>query len=185
MAKFKVGDKVRVVSTAHSPGIHNRDHFIGKTLTIKSVNPNGTSWNPDGHYGFGGDASIYVFYDNELELVYFTKADLKDGMVVEYRKGKRRLVFNGTFTGIDGYLELSDFNDDLMYTADLTLCDSRDYDIVKVYDIKFVGKIPDIFDIHNLELIWERPEEEYKEMTVEEIEKALGCKIKVVGEKNG
>ena len=32
--------------------------------------------------------------------------------------------------------------------------------------------------------IWERPKEEYKEMTVEEIEKALGCKIKVVGEKN-
>lgn len=183
MAKFKVGDKVRVVSTAHSPGIHNRDHFIGKTLTIKSVNPNGTSWNPDGHYGFGGDASIYVFYDNELELVDFTKADLKDGMVVEYRKGKRRLVFNGTFTGMDGYLELSNYTDDLTYNYD-SYEDPRSFDIVKVYELEFIGKIPDMFSNHNLKLIWERPKEEYKEMTVEEIEKALGCKIKVVGEKN-
>jgi hypothetical protein len=39
-----------------------------------------------------------------------------------------------------------------------------------------------LFETSLLELVWERPEEEYyKEMTVEEIEKALGCKIKVVG----
>lgn len=35
----------------------------------------------------------------------FTKADLKSGMVVEYRNGKRRLVLNNGLVGKDGYYE--------------------------------------------------------------------------------
>ena len=39
----------------------------------------------------------------------FTKADLKDGMIVEYRDGKRRLVLNNRLIGKDGYYELNQY----------------------------------------------------------------------------
>ena len=43
----------------------------------------------------------------------FTKADLKDGMVVEYVDGRRRLVIGDTLYGTDGCLETDRYNENL------------------------------------------------------------------------
>lgn len=180
MSKFKVGDRVKVVKKSSLSTAGRKENYIGKIFTIKYVN-SADDFRYDLYDGF--ISTNYYWSDDELELVSFTKAHLKDGMVVEYRKGKRRLVFNNTFTGIDGYLEFSEFNDDLTYMKD-SYENPRNFDIVKVYELLFVGKLPDMFKDHNLKLLWERKEEpEFTEMTVAEIEEKLGYKIKVVADK--
>lgn len=81
----------------------------------------------------------------------FTKADLRDGMVVRKR----------------GYNRIGDYDDDLKcagYTGG---------DIVKVYRITpgSLGCIEEVFIKSNLELIWERTET--KKMTIEEMRQKL------------
>ena len=97
----------------------------------------------------------------------FTKADLKDGMVVEQRDGYMYLVLAGMVVRKRGYNRIGDYDDDLKcagYTGG---------DIVKVYRITpgLLGCIKDVFIKGNLELIWERKEP--KKMTVEEMRKKL------------
>lgn len=96
----------------------------------------------------------------------FTKADLKDGMVVEYNDNYfgKRLVIGGFLIGEDGYSDLGDYNENLKNVV-------SDLEIVRVYKIKRMGKISSIMYDGNLELIWERKEP--KKMTVEEMRKKL------------
>ena len=111
----------------------------------------------------------------------FTKADLKDGMVVEYRDGSLRMVLGDKLIGYNLYASLDNFTDTL------ELLDSQVFSMMtidKVY--KSTGEVlNEYFDTKKLTLIWERPKEEpVKEMTVAEIEKELGYKVKVVAEKD-
>lgn len=97
----------------------------------------------------------------------FTKADLKDGMVVEQRDGEMYLVLAGMVVRKRGYNRIGDYDDDLKcagYTGG---------DIVKVYRITpgSLGCVEHVFIKCNLELIWERKEP--KKMTVEEMQKKL------------
>ena len=97
----------------------------------------------------------------------FTKADLKDGMVVEQRDGDMYLVLAGMVVRKRGYNRIGDYDDDLKcagYTGG---------DIVKVYRITpgSLGCIEDVFIKGNLKLIWERKEP--KKMTVEEMRQKL------------
>lgn len=105
----------------------------------------------------------------------FTKADLKDGMVVEYCNGKRRLVLNNHLIGKDGYYELN------KYTEDMKDKESSERDIMRVFKNDIITTLDRIFHIENLELIWER--NETKSMTTEEMRKKLeeltGEKIEV------
>lgn len=96
----------------------------------------------------------------------FTKADLRDGMVVEYNDDYfgKRLVIGGFLIGEDGYADLGDYNENLKSVV-------SDLKIVRVYKIKRMGKISSIMRDDNLELIWERKEP--KKMTVEEMRKKL------------
>ena len=104
----------------------------------------------------------------------FTKADLKDGMVVEYASGEKRLVFNNKFIGTDSYSMICTYTDDLKSTS----CPSCS--IQKVY-YSNANYISHIMNNCFLTLIWERKEEpEPEEMTIEEICKALGKEIKIV-----
>lgn len=80
----------------------------------------------------------------------FTKADLKDGMVVEYRDGKRRLVLNNRLIGKDGYYELN------KYTEDMKDKEFFGRDIMRVFKIVINTTLSSIFHIENLELIWGR-----------------------------
>lgn len=114
----------------------------------------------------------------------FTKDDLKDGMVVEYRSGDRCLVVRDHLLSKEYCINMSDLGDDLK-----DIYGYQEDDIVKVYDADYtyVDEFEEVFDTDNLTLIWEREEEkkepDHKEMTVEEIEEKLGYKIKVVADK--
>lgn len=105
----------------------------------------------------------------------FTKADLKNGMVIEYSNGKRRLVLNNYLIGKDGYYELSQYRENMKDKED------SDRDIMRVFTISIVTTLDRIFHIENLNLIWER--KETKKMTVEEmknkLEELTGEKIEV------
>lgn len=97
----------------------------------------------------------------------FTKADLKDGMVVEQRDGDMYLVLAGMVVRKRGYNRIGDYDDDLKcagYTGG---------DIVKVYRITpgSLGCVEHVFIKCNLELIWERKEP--KKMTVKEMKQKL------------
>ena len=102
----------------------------------------------------------------------FTKADLKDGMVIEYANGKRRLVLNDFIVGKDGYYYLSYYKENLKAKCD------PDKDIVRVFKINTATTLDYIFHTKNLELIWEQ--KETKRMTTEEMRKKLE---KLTGEK--
>lgn len=93
----------------------------------------------------------------------FTKADLKDGMVVEYSNGKRRLVLNNHLIGKDGYYELN------RYMEDMKDKESSERDIMRVFKIAIITTLDRIFHIENLDLIWERKEP--KRTTAEEMRK--------------
>ena len=120
-----------------------------------------------------GEFSPYQYYkSNGYEILEwsdymqkeFTKADLKDGMVVEYRDGDRRLVIDKYLIGKKAHYELSTYNENLEdgYPG-LT--------IMKVFKIRQRAILERILDDDNLELIWERKEP--KKMTVEEMRKKL------------
>ena len=126
--------------------------------------------------GDGGFASC-VFYENEGYKILewsdymdkeFTKADLKDGMVVEQRNGNMYLVLAGMAVRKNGRNRIGGYDDDLKWKG----CYAGG-DIVKVYRItpESLRCIEDVFIKSNLELIWERKEP--KKMTVEEMRKKL------------
>ena len=127
------------------------------------------------------DKDYYV--ENDCEILEwsdymkkeFTKADLKDGMVVAYANGKRRLVLNNFLIGKDGYFDLSNYSENLKDK------NSSDRDIVRVFKINIVTTLDHIFHTGNLELIWER--NEAKKMTADEmrqkLEELTGEKIEV------
>lgn len=95
----------------------------------------------------------------------FTKADLKDGMVVKHRNGDKRMVISEALIGEDGYSDRNCFREDLTNRY------FKDLDIVGVYAIQEYSNFADMLSDYNLELIWERTES--KKMTVEEMKQKL------------
>ena len=174
MAKFKVGDKVRISKHAQS---NENTHFAPSMKDYKGdVVTIAKSFGKDPvRYEIKEDFGSWVWDESWLEPAGFTKADLKDGMVVEAKDGRRRLVIGKKFMGQSTWTEFNNYTDDLKNRI------NSDFDIEKVY--KSSGnKFDTVFKDHFLTLIWER-EEAYKEMTVAEIEEKLGYKIKVVADK--
>ena len=123
-----------------------------------------------------GEFSSYDFYESEGYKILewsgymdkdFTKADLKDGMVVEQRDGGMYLVLAGTAVG------KGEHNSIVGYTDGLKWAGYKGGDVVKVYRITpgSLGCIEDVFIKNNLELIWERKEP--KKMTVKEMKQKL------------
>lgn len=134
-----------------------------------------------------GMFSSYRYYNSEgYEILEwsdymdkeFTKADLRDGMVVEQRDGNMYLVLAEEVVRKCGYNEMN------CYTDDLKCKGYTEGDIVKVYRItpESLRRIEDVFIKSNLELIWERKEP--KKMTVEEmrqkLEELTGEEIEIV-----
>lgn len=185
--KFKVGRKVRVKEELKVGSFYGEYHFAdsmekykGNTYVIECV------W--DDHYYLrrctnANDQFYWKFTDEMLEPVDFTKADLETGMVVEYRTGGRKLVIEDYMYDFVYWNGFDHYDDNL-------LCKSRDAqccDIMRVYRVKTstLRDLGEIFLLENLDLIWERHEEsepEAQEMTLAEIEKELGRKIKIVSE---
>lgn len=123
-----------------------------------------------------GEFSPYQYYkSNGYEILEwsdymnkeFTKADLRDGMVVEQRDGGMYLVLAGTAVG------KGEHNSIVGYTDGLKWAGYKGGDVVKVYRITpgSLRCIEEVFVKSNLKLIWERKEP--KKMTVEEMRKKL------------
>jgi len=103
------------------------------------------------------------------------KSDLVNGMVVEMRDGDKYMVLKTrNFEAIvneDDYSNLRDCNEDLTDSTD------RDFDIVAIYEPQSADEA-EMDEWDYLAPIWERSE--HKELTVAEIEKQLGYKVKIV-----
>ena len=106
----------------------------------------------------------------------FTKQDLRDGMVIEYRDGYKALFLKDIFIGVNDWMSIND------YTNDLFVSDTDNYsddcDVVKVYNIYKTNNICNIDSLknmfvndNNLELIWERIIPEY---TLAELKEMIG-----------
>ena len=102
-----------------------------------------------------------------------TKQDLRSGMVVELKNGKRYLVIAETlqFVGLHEHMEYASHSDDLTFGFGYL-------NVEKVYNpgnVTFSEMIE-----HPTNLIWER--KVVKELTVKEIEHLLGYSVKIVKE---
>ena len=102
--------------------------------------------------------------DNQKE---FTKADLKDGMVVEERRGVMGVVLRDRILYEDGWDSLISWEEDLRSNS------LDGFDIVKIYKIRIesIYELSNTLDIENLELIWER--NETKHMTAKKMRQKL------------
>lgn len=138
--------------------------------TNYNVRNKGTCYYGNGEYSsrvFAEKYNYKILEWSDYTNKEFTKADLKDGMVVEQRDGNMYLVLAGMA------VRKSKRNSIVGYTDDLKWKGYTGGDIVKVYRItpKSLGCIEDVFIKNNLELIWERTEP--KKMTVEEMREKL------------
>ena len=118
---------------------------------------------------FDNDSIEYSTLKEKIKTM--TKSDLKNGMVVELRNGKRFLIVNNFGIGKDSciYLDGSFGYDENLYDV---IGDST-FDITKIY--KTVGHtFKTLFDNESLSLIWEREEKEERE------EIKVGDKVKVI-----
>ena len=117
-----------------------------------------------------------------------TKSDLRTGMIVTYREGRRGVVYLNVYPvqldksndvivdNGDGWMRLADYNEDLT-------CKSYDkYDIVKIESVPNVLWFTTPFDEKlKTKVLWERPET--KKITISEIENILGYKVEIINDK--
>lgn len=173
--EFKVGDRVRIKSWEqmekefgkNSDGgidcmpcfIEDMKYLCGKTATIDEVcnyDIKLKDWAGD------SDGPYWFFSMDMIELVdtsKFTKSDLQEGDIVTDREGNKSIFLDDELYGTT--IDLDGLTDELKDDKDYS-----EYDIVKVErPIKY-------------ETVFER--KEVREMTVEEISKALGFEVKVV-----
>ena len=98
------------------------------------------------------------------------KSDLKNGMVVELRNGKRFLIVNDLGIGKDSCIKLDGL---LGYDENLNdVSGDSEFDITKIY--KTVGNtFKTLFDNERLSLIWEREETKLSNEDKQIIKKGL------------
>lgn len=166
-------------------------HSIGRTWN------NGESYKHINNFNDLEKNTVYVFNEGTYSsLIYvktvgykilewedfmekkFTKADLKDGMVVEFYDTTRRMIIGDNISGYSTFVKLGDFTNTLEHKK------FRELTIDKVYK-STATTLNNCFADKYLTLIWERPKEEpIKEMTIAEVEKILGHKVKIVNGEN-
>ena len=177
--KFKVGDKVKVSDSWRGAS--------GKVGTISR-----TDWGTMYKYRVEfEDADPESFKEEELELVKekaekqsFTKSDLKTGMGVVLRNGRKGHILVDTgcvdiirFLENGNYSCLNDFSDNLTSNY------REEHDIVEVYFTEYQFKLltDQVFD---QECVFKReepkPEPEPTKMTMKEINEHFGKPIEIV-----
>lgn len=172
---FKVGDRVRIKSWEQMEKEFGKDYFesinciprfiedmkhlCGKTATIDEICNyyiKLKDWSGD------SDGPYWFFSMDMIELVdtsKLSKSDLQEGDIVTDREGNKSIFLDDELYGTT--IDLDGLTDELKDDKDYS-----EYDIVKVErPIKY-------------ETVFER--KEVREMTVEEISKALGFEVKVV-----
>lgn len=175
--KYKVGDKVRIVKEKTGDEWNRAgrmDEWLGKIMTISNVNGYG--------YSMEEDEGAWYWYEEMIEgKAEMKKSDLIAGKhVVETSEGAKYLIFDskeGKFMfGIHyGLMDLERYHEDLTRNSA-----DKKYDITKVYELKCPASQYSIKERceEYLTLVWERTE--LKEMTMAELEKELGYKVKIV-----
>lgn len=114
--KFKVGDKVKVIAKKHGHGFN-----IGEIVKIEEIS--------DRDYKCSSleKNELWWMEEDEFTKVKFIKSDLKDGDIVTYRNGLKKIVSGDKLCGNDLFAPLR------YYTEDLKDVDGEEeYDIVKV-----------------------------------------------------
>lgn len=116
----------------------------------------------------GNDSIEYSTLKEKIKTM--TKSDLKNGMVVELRNGKRFLIVNNFGIGKDSCINLDGF---LGYDENLyVVIGVSTFDITKIY--KTVGHtFKTLFDNESLSLIWEREETKLSNEDKQIIKKGL------------
>ena len=164
--KFKVGDKVRYMG--------NSGEFFSRYF-VYNINKVGDTCYYIKDNNYNEHQISFVYHDDNFKKIggnTMTKADLKDGMVVEYRQGDKAILLNNKLTEEYTHMNLEDYNENL-----IEIDGSGQYDIMKIYSTS-ANTLDTLFDYEKLTLTWER--DEVVEMTMAEINEALGKKIKVV-----
>lgn len=96
-----------------------------------------------------------------------TKNDLKDGMVVENRKGNRMFVLSDCFI-----FEKNTYDPISYYNNNLKNIYHEELDIIKVYKTS-ANDLKRLFKDEHLSLIWEREEKSESEIKLEKIQKQI------------
>lgn len=122
--KFRIGDKLKVINIKHCQSCN-----IGEIVKVVDVEEICKRYSCKTSEGL-----VFYFEESELEKLDFTKSNLKDGDIITYRNGIKRLVNatnekivfiqNPNILSFDFY----DFRDDLTNKNK----DGKAYDIVKV-----------------------------------------------------
>lgn len=186
---YKVGDTVKVktgLKGGCNYGYRNKDGaarlldfdpdmecYCGNIFMVKVIDE-------EGRYilDLGQFKDKWRFTDSMLEPVNNIKAELQTGMVVEFKNKSRAVVFGDEAFGYDDhtYANLSRYMNDLHYVEGA----EDEIDIEKIFRIDMdCGNLNNLLEDQNLTLLWERKCEE-KEMTLDEIEKLVGCKVKII-----
>ena len=184
--EFKIGDRVRIrqwedmkkefgtdlcgdiVMKGYWHFAKGMRHLCGREAVITEICDQRVELDFDNKTG-DVDWSYTTDMVEKVEDTEMTKKDLENGMVCEVRCGKRYIWLYGDLRGINSWCSKTQ--------EDLTNLRVPNLDIVKIYDRGDNNTIYKILQ-HPGKLIWERKEP--KEMTVAEIEAALGYPVKVV-----
>lgn len=108
----------------------------------------------------------------KTQVQEFTKADLRNRMVLECRNGTRYLVIDDILMRNRCHSMLSDYDDNLI---EIKTKNPR-LDIVRVYE-EILNY--DFLDYTN-NLLWER--DSVKEVTMAEVEAKFGCRVKIIND---
>lgn len=101
----------------------------------------------------------------------FTKADLKNLMVVELRNGWKAVVIDDILMFVDGYVSLNDYRDNLKHSGKFVL-NSSNYDIIKIWNSNphMGGGFSSYIDytVEHYPVFWECKEKKEIKLTTEE-----------------
>lgn len=119
------------------------------------------------------------------------KSELKQGALVQMRNGNMYILIGKKFVNLKdgGYMPLEKYNEDLLTCNSIIggliydVVSNSKYDVMKVFNSSFEHEgYHTYINGYPLKWTWERKEEPYKELTVGEIEKLLGYKVKIIKE---
>ena len=183
--KFKVGDKVRIVSERPERNFNEMmSDFLGTVMTVARVNDEPFHGGRCG-YRMVEDEGDWYWNDFMIEgLATIQPSKLKSGMLVVLRNGQTRMVVESKDKGmllmneLNKCCELAKYDDDFHNTGSL----GSDFDIMEIYDLPSTGGHGGVITFNmntdERDLLWER--NDVKEMTMEEIIAELGYDIKIV-----
>lgn len=144
---------------------------------------NGTLGYSDGD--FYRDDSYWnniVYWKDYMQQKEQTRKEMlknDETLIVEIGRGDRYMLLGDKLCGLNGWMNLDSFDDDLKYINTTNIQGVEMWNINKIYRT-YTPTLNNRFDDKFLGLIWERKEKEKVKMTKAEIEAELGYEIEIV-----